>query len=55
MHSTAAMNIAASMFLGGSVVRIPESCPKNAKNGILIPAWWNTPADANNSAGHTHT
>ena len=41
------------MLTGGSVVRMPESCAKNAKNGILMPAWWNTPAEANSSASHT--
>ncbi len=32
---------------------MPESWAKKAKNGILMPAWWNTPADANKSASQT--
>ena len=44
MHSTAAMVMAMSMFLGGSLTRIPESCAKNAKYGILMPACSSTPA-----------
>jgi hypothetical protein len=38
-HKIAAMPIAINMLSGGSVVRIPESWAKKAKNGILIPAW----------------
>ena len=38
-HRNAAIPIANSMFFGASLVRMPESCAKKAKNGILIPAW----------------
>ncbi len=32
---------------GASFGRNPLSCAKNAKYGILMPEWWNTPAEAN--------
>ncbi len=35
-------------------MRTPESWAKKAKKGILIPAWWNTPAAANRRTSHTH-
>jgi hypothetical protein len=53
MHSAAASAIASCMLCGGSLARSPESCAKNAKNGILTPAWWNTPAEANSRSSHT--
>jgi len=54
MQNAAAMPIATSMLRGASLQRSPESCAKKAKNGILMPAWWNTPAEANNSTSQTH-
>ena len=38
MHSAAAPPIAISMLGGASRQRMPESCAKKAKYGILIPA-----------------
>ncbi len=53
MHSTAPIDIAASMFFGGSLARMPESWAKKAKNGILMPACSSTPADAKSMKSHT--
>jgi len=41
------------MQRGASAQRMPESCAKNAKYGILIPAWWKTPAEANSRISQT--
>ena len=49
MHSAAVIAMATSMFFGASAQWMPESCEKKAKYGILIPAWWKTPAEANRS------
>ena len=40
MHNTAAIVMAISMLVGGSwaLATCLDSCAKNAKNGILIPA-----------------
>ncbi len=38
--------MARSMGSGGSLALIPESWLKKAKNGILIPEWRKTPAEA---------
>src|SRR5918996_2717674 len=49
MQSTAAAAIASSMLRGASRTCRPRSCAKNEKNGILIPEWSTTPADATSS------
>ena len=54
IHSVAPSPIAINIFLGASLQRKPWSCPKNAKNGILIPAWWKTPAEAKSNINHTY-
>ena len=46
MHSNAVTPIAISMLSGASLQRMPESCPKKAKYGILIPECSITPAEA---------
>ena len=46
MQRKAAMAMAASMLPGASLARMPLSWAKKAKKGILMPEWWNTPAEA---------
>ena len=53
MHKNAVNTIAINMWVGASLGRLPLSWAKNAKNGILMPEWLNTPAEANTRAIHT--
>ena len=53
MHSAAVMPMAISMLVGASAHRLPLSWAKKAKKGILMPEWWNTPAEANNNTSQT--
>ena len=39
IHKLAPIAIASSMLFGASLQRIPLSCAKKAKYGILMPAW----------------
>ena len=49
IHKTDPITIAMIIFKGASLGLWPDSCAKKAKNGIFIPEWCNTPADANKS------
>ena len=49
IHNNDPITIAIIMFKGASLGLWPDSWAKKAKNGILIPEWCNTPADANKS------
>ena len=54
MHRNAVIPMARRMLSGASAQRLPESWAKKAKNGILIPEWWKTPAEANNSTNQVN-
>ncbi len=53
MHRNAVIPIASSMCSGASLGRRPLSWAKKAKYGILMPEWWNTPAEANSRIAQT--
>ena len=50
MQNADVIAIAMSMCLGASAGLFPESCAKKVKNGILIPEWDSTPAEAKTNA-----
>ncbi len=49
IHNVAPILMAHSIFRGACSQRILESWEKKAKKGILMPAWWKTPAEAKRS------